>query len=613
LIALVSVVTAAAGSDPPFYYPLLLIFSGYAVFFVLNAQSCRPALIRVLWFSSLVGIVALLVHAWWWIPFVAEQRSVLTTMIGSRDAIGSSSLKVLLENSAMSSFKNLFQTLGSAPFYHRFPTGRGIETWTPYPPVFAALSFTLLSFLFPIISLAGLLHSWSRRHAFLITGLFVALLFIMKAAHPPFGELFEWIAATPFGATLRTTYNKFGMGMAFVYAFAVGLGIVWLSGATYGLFRRLAAHAAKPLTAILVGSVCFSMFGLFGYLYLTGEVIPGPTALKAGARVEVPAYYGEADLWLQRQGTGFRVLNLPLTRLFYAAFEFKNGYWGVDPSLWLFRTPVIARITDETTYAAPLYLAQHLIDNSTPNQKRNMACLAGLLNVRYVMLHGDTNWAYVQGMPWWVTKPTDMTEDYLARSLDYQAGFHKATTIGKLHYYENDLYVPMAYAASNLTYLRGDLPQMEEVLNTCDPARPPAIFLSDLQPQLDAEASRLANRWTEDIMPPPQVTLAQVSPTLYKAHVRGASQPFMLVFSQSYHEGWNATIDGTPIPSHFMVNGYANAWFVEHPGDSDITIQFGPQKYLLFSGMLSAIGILGLLSGLVVLLLWRKKVRYGQH
>ena len=98
---------------------------------------------------------------------------------------------------------------------------------------------------------------------------------------------------------------------------------------------------------------------------------------------------------------------------------------------------------------------------------------------------------------------------------------------------------------------------------------------------------------------PPKVEFKKINPTRYIVDVKGAKEPFTLVFSESFHEGWKAYVrksgvrsqesgektipdkqltDNEPwsalwsawmdsenrieIKDHFVVNGYANGWIV---------------------------------------------------
>jgi hypothetical protein len=83
----------------------------------------------------------------------------------------------------------------------------------------------------------------------------------------------------------------------------------------------------------------------------------------------------------------------------------------------------------------------------------------------------------------------------------------------------------------------------------------------------------------------PKITFEKIDPTRYIVHVANASQPFFLVFSESYHPQWAASINNKQIPDryHFIVNGYANAWYVNETGSFDVIIEFLPQK-LVYTG-----------------------------
>ena len=70
------------------------------------------------------------------------------------------------------------------------------------------------------------------------------------------------------------------------------------------------------------------------------------------------------------------------------------------------------------------------------------------------------------------------------------------------------------------------------------------------------------------------------APTGYRLSVR-ASAPFVLVFNESYHEGWHASVDGHALP-HVKVDTYANAYLVDRTGAFEIDVSFGPQRVCLW-------------------------------
>ncbi len=78
--------------------------------------------------------------------------------------------------------------------------------------------------------------------------------------------------------------------------------------------------------------------------------------------------------------------------------------------------------------------------------------------------------------------------------------------------------------------------------------------------------------------PGPKVSYEKINPTKYKAHVENSNEPFLLIFSESYHPRWKAYVDGeeiSPIPMYSLVNGY----YINKTGDFDVTIYFTGQSY----------------------------------
>jgi len=91
-------------------------------------------------------------------------------------------------------------------------------------------------------------------------------------------------------------------------------------------------------------------------------------------------------------------------------------------------------------------------------------------------------------------------------------------------------------------------------------------------------------------------TFTKENPTKYTVHVN-ASTPFFLIFSESYDAQWTAYLNGEEIKDHFMVNGYANAWYINKPGSYEIILAFRPQ--ILFT-----IGVVISLATLAISLLY---------
>jgi hypothetical protein len=76
----------------------------------------------------------------------------------------------------------------------------------------------------------------------------------------------------------------------------------------------------------------------------------------------------------------------------------------------------------------------------------------------------------------------------------------------------------------------------------------------------------------------PNVSYKMVDPCRYKVHIEGSDEPFLLVFSESYHPMWKVYVDGeevSSIPVYSLVNGF----YINKTGDFDVTIYFTGQTY----------------------------------
>lgn len=55
-------------------------------------------------------------------------------------------------------------------------------------------------------------------------------------------------------------------------------------------------------------------------------------------------------------------------------------------------------------------------------------------------------------------------------------------------------------------------------------------------------------------------------------------RPYLLTTGQGYDERWRATVDGEPLGSPVVVDGYSTAWLVDEPGEHEVRVWFGPQS-----------------------------------
>lgn len=83
----------------------------------------------------------------------------------------------------------------------------------------------------------------------------------------------------------------------------------------------------------------------------------------------------------------------------------------------------------------------------------------------------------------------------------------------------------------------------------------------------------------------------RINSTKYKLNLPSTSEPYWLVFSQNYDNGWKLVVNGKAVKpeEHISANGYANAWKVEQGGKA--VLEFWPQR-LFYYGLIITIGTL---------------------
>lgn len=158
------------------------------------------------------------------------------------------------------------------------------------------------------------------------------------------------------------------------------------------------------------------------------------------------------------------------------------------------------------------------------------------------------------------------------------------------------------------------------------------VEMMSVRPAVNSQLSTASNRV-------PEIDFRKINPTKYIVDVKGAKVPFILIFSENFHGGWEAYIrpkpgggnwpldknhknepklapmntwknsgEKTRIKSHFVANGYANGWFVpvgqaginESPAENEsidqdnfqILLEYKPQKLFQIGGIISAFTLL---------------------
>lgn len=103
-----------------------------------------------------------------------------------------------------------------------------------------------------------------------------------------------------------------------------------------------------------------------------------------------------------------------------------------------------------------------------------------------------------------------------------------------------------------------------------------------------------------DFVTSPEVSYTKINPTKYEGEIKDAHAPYILIFNEKINRSWKMFIVSNGrwkvVNKHFMIDGYANGWFINQSGTSKFKIEYTPQR-LFYIG--SAISITSLFAGFV--------------
>lgn len=104
----------------------------------------------------------------------------------------------------------------------------------------------------------------------------------------------------------------------------------------------------------------------------------------------------------------------------------------------------------------------------------------------------------------------------------------------------------------------------------------------------------------------PVISFQQVDSTTYHVSVANATEPFYLVFSQTYSPSWQLyvgsvnwfnTLTNKPFSAkHLLVNTYANAWYINKTGTFTVTLHYSPQNTFYLSSIVSILTFTGCIA-----------------
>lgn len=558
---LASLLFAAAAINPPVYPTPWIILLVYFIYYVIVV---RKKLAFALKYLVLTTTVALLVNLFWMVTFLVP----LVTSTGAKFTPQTHDISWVLGTSENAQIGNCFRLLGS----WLFNEGAFGSPYCSFAPIYATPLLIILTTAIPLLAFSTLLCYPRNRRVLFFSVLAIIGLFLATGPNKPLGNIYVWLYTNIPGFWIfREPWSKFMPIVVLSYASMIGFAVD-------GFFNRLSLFRKVSLRSIGVGAILILLI-VNAWPLLSGDAIPGTprgdVGRLPGFQVNIPEYWIEASNWINAQPGDWRVFLLPQNPFYQVHYTWD--YYGVDitPNLvtksLVTTSPGGGYLTyDSTEFLNMLYYEI----KSNPNA--DLSLTLSILNAKYVLLRGDLDWTYFN--------TTDAgSPQFYSSWLDAQSGIKLAKVFGPLKIYENELYYPRIYAADDVFVLNGNVTMLPNFLTSSNFEEGMAVFLdTKLHPDQVASLETLSRSNNS-----PSISYKEISSTKYIVHVHDASNPFVLVFTDSFDPQWIAQIDDVKVNGHMVVNGYANAWYINKTGSFKVVLEFWPQKLFYYGATVS--------------------------
>lgn len=388
-----------------------------------------------------------------------------------------------------------------------------------YGNVYTSLSYLILSWFIPIISLFAIKIFNKCTDSKFYTTLFFISLFLSIGSNFPTGWFVIWLFHIfPLLQVLRNPYEKFGINLVIAYTPFFAIGTIIIAEKISGFLK------SQKFVLPLIGLFMFLICVIFVWPMWNGSFAGG---LFFNPWVRIPEYYKETDQWLSNQKGDFRILQVPLIPGDGIRYAWVHSFQGIEPSEYIFSKTSVGKdiYSNRNHYAVLLErfgrtnVGAYLPGRATDNldfKDNSLASELAKLNVRYIILHNDVDWEFNGSVS------PENTEEYLKK----QNGIYKFASFGKLDIYKIEF------------------PENIDLIYSPDTI----------------------------------LTYEKISNTNYQINIKDAKHPFLIYFLEQFDNLWEAYINNEKIEDHSRVYSYANAWRIDKKGEYVVIIKYKPQE-----------------------------------
>ena len=398
-------------------------------------------------------------------------------------------------------------------------------------------------------------------------------------------HLFGWSA-------LRNFYHKVPPTYVFFYSLTLGVSL-------YIISKRI----SRPIIQRGAFLIVLLVIILQAFPFIRGAInnLPFHLDIETTMNVELPSYYFEALGTIEGLEEG-KVLSLPLTHASWSLYKSKEGngmYIGLSPILvFTGRNDFNGKLAFDAGERFIPGLSSLVKEAMQSRDYEFLGKLFGLLSLRYIVynseIYEDKTLEKIRKLYLWGgddIQTKDNIENLIKRISDKRIGEFGPVSIYEL---SSKYYYPTIYS-TNKAFLVNIETLVSMSYTKYLAEKPVLLFKEQMEKKPELKIKSQKKR--------PEVEFRQVNLTRYIVRVK-ASEPFWLVFSEAFHKGWRAYIrpvwssefasrpegirgprgrartekdrfewsalmsawkdrgEKIELKEHFMVNGYANGWYI---------------------------------------------------
>lgn len=462
--------------DPGYTIMLLTMYFLYLTFYFIKKNNVK-SLVHGIKFSSTLLIILFFMNIFWILPTILGLDNEFSKMHSGLGEMSNTELFNGLSG-------NLIDTL------HLLGYGKGnlAKFWKDEPYFqwaswYFQTSTRTIGLIIPIIVFLPLIFLKkfkNKSHIYYFSILTIIGIFCVTGTKPPFVLLKSHLWSNiPLYTTIFRNPLKLQLIITIGYSILLGFG-------AQVIYKNLFKNRSKLIRVLFFISLVLTLFVYYPLPFWNGTIFSNGGEVTPSERVTIPNYYYNARAWFSNNShENIRILTLPMSTNYQAAYEWEYGYYGVNPDRYLLRRATISNDDNSEAYKLVHILGQEI---SNGFLKLNLNNYLGLLNIQYILLHGDANWKFINSITqsqFYAFQNFSSLNSMLNKSDLNHSKFFGPVTLFEV---DKQVLLPRIYSSSNPIYINSDKRSLNQITNTDIINQQPVFFFSE-----DQNASKLLN------------------------------------------------------------------------------------------------------------------------